>query len=413
MSNLIFKLETLHPNLRTTFFKHKSYTNYLANSEYAIKNPNTNHGLFGKVEHFSNIREMQTIEKVGEYITNLANNKVPIFRGLISLREEDAYRLGYLEQEKWQELLESKLPSIAKKLNVKYEDLQYVGAVHLESGHPHFQFMIWSKARYKSNYYISYKLKNQLRLEFINEVFKEDLLPIYQEKDKAKKNIIAENQIINSLQHISKDKRFIQDIVKYEKNFEKSNIMKQTFKNEELKRIVNLLIDLKSDLQTTQGSIKYEYLKRYPELISKLDNISKEVINVSFECKVEIDNYIKAKQKILEFKYSNKDKLNKEKQRIKEETEQEVLKLIGNKILDFERQLLNNNVNYSEYRYINETRSYISNIYNFLGGLSCHEESKYNLVRLKYKKQLSKQAKKELAIKKRNSSSWNWEDEHL
>ena len=92
MSNLIFKLETLHPNLRTTFFKHKSYTNYLANSEYAIKNPNTNHGLFGKVEHFSNIREMQTIEKVGEYITNLANNKVHIFRWLISLREEDAYR---------------------------------------------------------------------------------------------------------------------------------------------------------------------------------------------------------------------------------------------------------------------------------------------------------------------------------
>ena len=30
---------------------------------------------------------------------------------------------------------------------------------------------------------------------------------------------------------------------------------------------------------------------------------------------------------------------------------------------------------------------------------------------LLYKKQLSKQAKKELALKKRNSSSWNWEDE--
>ena len=81
--------------------------------------------------------------------------------------------------------------------------------------------------------------------------------------------------------------------------------------------------------------------------------------------------------------------------------------------MKFERQLLNNNANYSEYRYINETRSYISNIYNFLCGLSCHEESKYNLIRLKYKKQLSKQAKKELAIKKRNSSSWNWEDEQL
>jgi len=30
---------------------------------------------------------------------------------------------------------------------------------------------------------------------------------------------------------------------------------------------------------------------------------------------------------------------------------------------------------------------------------------------LEFKKQLSKQSKKEIALNKRNSSSWNWEDE--
>ena len=40
------------------------------------------------------------------------------------------------------------------------------------------------------------------------------------------------------------------------------------------------------------------------------------------------------------------------------------------------------------------------------------EQKKYNRnFELKFKKQLSKQAKKELALKKSNSSSWNWEDE--
>ena len=30
MNNIIFLFETFNPNKRTTFFKHKNYTNYLA-----------------------------------------------------------------------------------------------------------------------------------------------------------------------------------------------------------------------------------------------------------------------------------------------------------------------------------------------------------------------------------------------
>ena len=408
MSNLIFKLETLNPKLRATFFKHKVYTNYLANSEYAIKNKETNHGLFGRIEQFKDIRNMESIEEISQHISELANRKVPIYRGLISLNEYDACRLGYLEQEKWQELLESKLPSIAKKINVKYEDLQYVGAVHLEEGHPHFQFMLWSKAREKSNYFIKYQIKNKLRIEFTNEVFKEDLLPIYQEKDLAKKNIIAENEILNKLKLISQDETFIKNIMNYEKGFKQNKLMKKNFKNEELKSIVGSLINLKEDLRKTKGSIKYQYLNKYPEIIEKVDSISNEIIKSSIECKEQIDKYIKAKQKLLEFKYSNEVKLKEQMQKTKEETEKEVLKLVGNKILDFERKLLNTNEEYTEYRYFNETRYQISNIYNFLCSLSHKEENKYNMINLKYKKQLSKQAKKEKAIEKRNSSSWDW-----
>ena len=411
MSNLIFKFETLNPNFRTTFFKHKSYTNYLANSEYAIKNENTNHGLFGKVEQFTDIRNMKSIEKISEHITNLADRKIPIYRGLLSLTEYDASRLGYLEQEKWQELLENKLPRIAEMLNVKYEDLQYIGAVHLEEGHPHFQFMIWSKAKEKSNYFIKYQLKNKLRTEFTNDVFREDLLPLYQEKDLAKKNIIAENEIITKLKEICQDEKLIKNIMKYERNFKQNKIMKQVFKDQELARIINLLIDLKHELKKTNGSIKYEYLKKNPEIIKKIDNISKEIISTSYECRIQIDNYIKTKQKILEFQYSDEIKLENEKQKIQVETEQEIFKLIGNKILDFERKILNNQEEYSQYRYANEARNCISSIYNFLCSLSYREENKYNMIQIKYKKQLSKQAKKEKVIEKRNSSSWNWEDE--
>ena len=38
MSNLIFIFKAFNPNKRSTYFMHKEYTSYLANSEYAIKN---------------------------------------------------------------------------------------------------------------------------------------------------------------------------------------------------------------------------------------------------------------------------------------------------------------------------------------------------------------------------------------
>ena len=158
MNNIIFLFETFNPNKRTTFFKHKNYTNYLAYSEYAIKNKNTEHGLFGKIADFPDIEKMKDIEPVNSYITNLAYNKMPIFRCTISLDEYDAIRLGYDSKEKWKELFESKLISFAKKMNIKYEDLQYAGAVHLESGHPHLQVMMWSKQKEKMNYFIKYNV---------------------------------------------------------------------------------------------------------------------------------------------------------------------------------------------------------------------------------------------------------------
>ena len=103
MNNIIFLFETFNPNKRTTFFKHKNYTNYLAYSEYAIKNKNTEHGLFGKIADFPDIEKMKDIEPVNSYITNLAYNKMPIFRCTISLDEYDAIRLGYDSKEKWKE----------------------------------------------------------------------------------------------------------------------------------------------------------------------------------------------------------------------------------------------------------------------------------------------------------------------
>lgn len=409
MSSVFFELETLNPNFRTTYFKIKNYTNYIANSKFVIRNENTSHGLFGRVKGFKNIQIEENIEPLKQHITELAKNKTPVFRGIISLKEMDADRLGYYEQEKWKNLLEDRLPSISEKLNVKYENLEYIGAVHVEDGHPHFQFMIWSKE--KRNYYIDYKIKNKLRLEFTNQLFREELLPIYQEKDLAKKNITSENYILQELKKVVSDEKLRNELIKYEKDFNQIKKIRALLKDSDIKNVVDLLIDLKKDLRKTSGSIKYQYLMRYPDIIQKLDNISNVVINSSLQCQAEIEKYIKAKQKLVEFQYSDKEKLEEAKAKVKQEAEQEIIKLIGNKILDIERKWLYSNNQYTYIKYNNESRDLIDRILTALYYQAENQNRVNRNFELRFKKQLSKQAKKELAIKKRNSSSWNWEDE--
>lgn len=409
MSNLIFIFKAYNPNKRSTYFKHKTYTDYIANSEYVIRNEETTHGLFGIVDKFPNIQSEENLSSIINYIDDLAKAKVPIYRGLVSLTEFDAERLGYYDQEKWKKLLENRLPSIAEKLNIKLSDLQYLGAVHYEDGHPHLQFFVWSKSN--RNYFIKYKEINKMRNEFINDVFKEDLLPIYQDKDLAKKNITGENYILQELKKANLDEKFVRDLMKYQKSAFQNHRVRSILKDEEIKEVVDAMLVLKDELKNTTGSIKYEYLKAYPEILAKVNEIAIKIIELSPQCQNEIDKYIKAKQKLAEFKYTNNEKLEEVKQKIEEETGEEVIKLIGNQILDIERAWINErNSSMTFIKANNDTRDLLDNILTILE-FQANEQNRYNrFYELHLKKQLSKQAKKELAKLKQNSSEFNWDE---
>lgn len=187
--------------------------------------------------------------------------------------------------------------------------------------------------------------------------------------------------------------------------------MKKTFKDKELQKLVDELLALKQQLKTTKGSIKYQYLKKYPDIINQVDGISKTIIDMSLETKIEIEKYILAKQQIVSFKYQNQEKIAKAQEVEKQKAEEEILKLIGNQILNFERVLLNEQDKYSNIRYINYSRNLIWRVFDCIYFSTKQEEKYAKRYEFNYKKQLSKQAKKDLAIRKANSSSWNWRDE--
>ena len=279
----------------------------------------------------------------------------------------------------------------------------------MERGHPHLQVMLWSKQRDKMNYFVNYKQVNKMRDEFSNLIFKEDLIELYKKKDNVKKQIVASNSFFNEMKKVSTDKKFLKDMLQYEKDFYNKKLMKQNLHNYQLEIIVDDLLKIKDLLKQTTGSIKYQYLKKYPDIIKEIDNLSNKIINMSLECQEQIDIYIKVKQEIVSYKYQSETKIKQEQENERVKAEQEILKIIGNQILSFERLLLNNKEEYNTERYINDSRNLVWQVFNSIYFLSRQEEIDLRRIELKYKKQLSKQAKKELAIRKQNESSFNWE----
>ena len=250
--------------------------------------------------------------------------------------------------------------------------------------------------------------------KFVLDLLKKSNAPkvlVCNKMDLVKKNITSENYILNELKKVTSNEKLIQELLNYEKNYNQSRKIRALLKDSEVKNIVDLLIDLKKDLKQTTGSIKYQYLMKYPDIINKLNNISNTIIDSSVQCKIEIEKYIKAKQKLEEFKYSNKEKLEQAMAKAKEEAQEEVIKLIGNQILDIERKWLNTSEPYTYIKYNNDSRDLTDRILTALYFLTENQNKLNRNYELNYKKQLSKQAKKELARSKRNASSFEWEDE--
>ena len=133
-------------------------------------------------------------------------------------------------------------------------------------------------------------------------------------------------------------------MMRYEKDYQNKKIIPQRLKYRNIKNIALDLLELRKLLKETSGSIKYQYLKKYPEVIKKVDDLSQKIIEMSLDTQKQINEYILAKQKIITFKYSDRNKIEKAQKLEKEKAEGEIKKIIGNQILNFERALLNQKI---------------------------------------------------------------------
>ncbi len=255
--------------LEETFFNeltlNSNYLDYIAKRPRVVKEDT--HGLFSDQDTI-NLEELKR---------DVDNHNGNIWTLIISLKREDAHRLGYEDLNAWKVLIRSKRNDLARNLRIDVENFEWFGAFHNEAHHPHAHIVMLAKDGKQG--YLDKKGIETIRSSFAREIFKHDLYNIYNKQTIYRDNLkeASEVYIRNTIEEI-----------------------KTTIKP--VNYIDLKLIDLSKKLEFTEGRHVYGYLpkplKRDVEVI--VDLISKEPSVQKF-----LDLWYEQRQEVL-FTYTDK-----------------------------------------------------------------------------------------------------------
>ena len=138
------------------------------------------HGLFGDKDGVELDKAMAELES---YTGN-------VWTHIISLKREDAERLGYDNARAWRNLLCAHRNDIAAAMNIPPQDFRWYAAFHDEGDHPHVHMMAWSVKPNQA--YLSQDGIRQIKSKLTNDIFKQEMLYLYEQKTVSRDQLVRE-----------------------------------------------------------------------------------------------------------------------------------------------------------------------------------------------------------------------------
>ena len=219
---LIMRIAEMHSEL---FGDREKYVKYIA--ERPQVEVISSHGLF-------------TDEGVPIILSDVAKEAAEsesnIWTHIISLRREDAERLGYNCADEWMNLIRANRNMIARNMKIAPENFRWYAAFHNESHHPHVHMIAYS-----TNPNEAYLTKNgirEIKSTLAKQIFRQDLISIYEKQTEYRDELKANSREV------------IEKII--------SKINSDVYDNPKLEEI---LLNLADRLSKTSGKKVYGYLK--------------------------------------------------------------------------------------------------------------------------------------------------------
>ena len=277
--------------------KKENYVGYIAMRPRVEKQGT--HGLFTQSDQEI---DLPTVSK------EVAKHEGAVWTTIMSLRREDAEKLGYDNAKAWRDLLRGQASKLAKAMGIPLGDLRWYAAFHNEGNHPHIHLVSYSVGKEP---YMTEQALQTFKSDFAREIFKNDLYHTYQDMTAHR----------DELRRTGRDK--IAEIVQ--------QINNSTYENE---TVVLMLKELSASLENYKGKMVYGYMpKTAKNLINGIiDELAKderiaELYNLWYEQK---ENVIRTYQDTMPQRIPLS--ANKEFTTIKNAVIQEALNIMHNRI---------------------------------------------------------------------------------
>jgi hypothetical protein len=140
--------------------------------KYADERPGS-HGLFDQEGSNPNLLEIQK---------ELREHDGLVWRSILSLKENDAIKLGFTEKQRWEDTLRASVTEAAGHMKIKESNLRWVAAYHAEEGHPHAHLVMWEKEPKRDRGMLSKGEKEDVKRTFMREIYAEERTRLHQEK---------------------------------------------------------------------------------------------------------------------------------------------------------------------------------------------------------------------------------------
>ena len=185
------------------------------------------HGLFGDDDSVALDAAMNELE-------NYTGN---VWTHIISLKREDAARLGFDNAAAWRDLLRAHRNDIAAAMKIPPNDFRWYAAFHDEGDHPHVHMMAWSAKAGQA--YLSKDGIRQIKSTLTNHIFQNEMLHLYEQKSMSRDELVHEAR------------RAMQELVR--------TVKEGICNHPDAER---LMLELALQLETVKGKKSYDYLPK-------------------------------------------------------------------------------------------------------------------------------------------------------
>ncbi len=163
--------------------KRENYIKYIAMRPNAQRVGS--HGLFtGSDDHI-------VLSQVADEV---AHHPGVVWLPIISLRREDAARLGYDSAQQWKALLSGYATEMAKAMKIPWIDFRWYAAFHNESHHPHVHMVCYSANPSKG--FLTKQGISDIKAGLAKEIFRQELTELYQEQTQRRNELNVDTQAV-------------------------------------------------------------------------------------------------------------------------------------------------------------------------------------------------------------------------